>query len=1521
MTYQPIGAKRNQITQQGGYQPLNNKAVSQPATTEERIGKGQAFVEAAKFQAVPSTAALAGGAAGAKVGATLGTAFGPVGTAIGGVAGAIAGGIGSALLSSKAQQKALEIVKGEKWVRSQEQKLAEARKQQPLATFAGEVAPSLLTMRPSLQTVRNATSLAQSVLTNPKTASKLLSTPAGKAQLDDLINVTVGGAAELGGEVYAQAKEGDFNATRLIAAGAVGTLINQPNRFGVRLGIKPSGEVEFTPNNITPEVTPTRTEVPVEAPTRPVAETLDNIPTEPTTAESIKQAKASGQSFDEWVKGQTKFGEIKKIDITKPQEQPFVSRFAGDFETKKSSASGLTYSTLDKMGSLNTALKQKGFRGVSSGDFKGVYSLDKVIDNPKLFEKYPQLKEINVYFADFHTPTQRGVHINNDIFLNSKLYAKDATNIESTLVHEIEHAIQDIEKKLPKFSQFEEGRGMNTKEYAKDLREEGARKKQQEYLDVVKTRSQLKAEWDATPQPRETRTEPTTAESIKQAKASGQSFDEWVKGQVGKTDTNLSTQQSGMKDSILKIAQEQNIPISNDGNLVLYHGTKVGRAPVEGDSWRIGSYFTSSEKVARQFAGQGEGGAIKVMKIEVPAKALFNSGDGSYFTLNEKVPVKSAVDGNFKTFSQLKAEWDATPQPRETRITSVPSEQLPVATKGELGVSRLEARVKNLLDTATPEKAEEFGVTTYNKINKPEQIKLASEFVLKNPEEAFAVLKGEKPVPKGILYNSIALAAEQNITNPADANLAIKLASLRSTRAGQEISILTEADPTNPVSVIDEIIKARRKAYERKNNVTATNATVKERNNLKIETKKSRLKIEEAEKLLNSILCKDEKLCLSKSIQNKLLRAFKDGEISIDRLYEMTDAERNTIFKQYVGTDFAKFVNGKFEQAMLSNQKKSLANWLNRTVTEKSPVRRDLLNKINKLNKLLTPDEETEFLSDLVEVKLGTKVTEQEAATIIARKQAVDEARAKIPETYLQNTNFVEPKDLPNEALAYGLALDDFQEYTGNLLNQTEKLTFKERVTSPIKYAGKNVTDAFGVARSLLSSWDLGLIGRQAWPLLLKGDVGGWTKAVTNSFKIFGNSLKNSKAKELFGERGDEAMRLVRASIMAQPNMLNGKFNAAKNKYGLDVIKTGEEAFPVDIPSRVPLLGRVFKASQDAYEGASLLMRAKLASEQIKYHESIGIDMMDEKNATALGSLVASLTGRGPLTTFNKSADAINKIFFAPRFMKGLWNTLTGHLLNPQMTPEIRRTAGLETLKIAAGLTTLLATAKMLGADVDFDSRNSKYGQICLGKTCIDVSGGLKGYITLGSRLVPTFHNGEWGMWSKSPSTGKYVKLSDPSFGGQNAAEVFVNFFLGKLAPGPALVRDWMKGKTFAGKKPTVLDSAIGLITPISGQTLMEEMKKGNDDLLLIMLAETFGFGTSAGGMFLQGERWQSLIDKKGDKVFYESTLKVTDRYNKRADRLRNSSLWKRLSNEEQNKALDKIRTEEINNELKRYGL
>ena len=133
----------------------------------------------------------------------------------------------------------------------------------------------------------------------------------------------------------------------------------------------------------------------------------------------------------------------------------------------------------------------------------------------------------------------------------------------------------------------------------------------------------------------------------------------------------------------------------------------------------------------------------------------------------------------------------------------------------------------------------------------------------------------------------------------------------------------------------------------------------------------------------------------------------------------------------------------------------------------------------------------------------------------------------------------------------------------------------------------------------------------------------------------------------------------------------------------------------------------------------------------------------------------------------------------------------------------------------------------------------------------------MRGLVILGARLVPTIHNGEWGFWSKSVTTGKWTKLGGEGYGQQDAMDVLTNFFAGKLSPSAGAIRDVWKGEKFSGKKPTVINTTLGLITPISAQTLIEELKKGSDDLLLVMLAEAFGISVTNYTFRGTGKKWE----------------------------------------------------------------
>ena len=650
-------------------------------------------------------------------------------------------------------------------------------------------------------------------------------------------------------------------------------------------------------------------------------------------------------------------------------------------------------------------------------------------------------------------------------------------------------------------------------------------------------------------------------------------------------------------------------------------------------------------------------------------------------------------------------------------------------------------------------------------------------------------------------------------------------------------------------------------------------------------------------------------LCLPKSQRQKLSNALKSGDITITRLYDMTSEQRNAIFSTYVGKDLATFVNAKFEQAMLSNQKKAFANWIQRTLTQKDPVRRDMLKKVEGIKKVLTPDEQSGFLKDLAEQRLGLNVSEAEAKTILAMKDRIDKLRLEIPENSPIRSE---------ERLAYGFAVDDFKQLIGSMKSEAEALSIAERF-KPTNW-WNDIVEVAGITKSLVATLDNSFIGRQGIKTLLDGKYGIWADTFVNSFKDFGKELVAKSPKGFFKERGDAVISAIRADIFSRPNALNGKYKAAKNGYGLGV--QHEEVFPTSLPERIPLLGRVFKASETAFSGSALRMRANLADAIISSAEKGGVDMLDEAQATAFGSLVTSMTGRGELGRVGAVGRELNVLMFSVRFLKSNFDTLTAHLLDKSITPEARKVAAMSLLRIASSVTALLSVAKMLDPDsVDFDPRSTAFGQIKVFNHRFDVTGGMRGLVTLGARLVPTYHNGEWGFWTKSATTGKYTKMTGDNFGAMTALDTFENFFEGKASPFTGMIRDIWAGQNFEGEKPNFVNTTLGLITPISAEMFVEELQKGNDDILLAMIAEGIGISVTDTTFRGYGGRWEELRNKIDVSKYNQALKQVTDRFNSRADKLRSSSRWGRMDNKEQAKELDAIRREETNRVLKRYGI
>jgi hypothetical protein len=649
------------------------------------------------------------------------------------------------------------------------------------------------------------------------------------------------------------------------------------------------------------------------------------------------------------------------------------------------------------------------------------------------------------------------------------------------------------------------------------------------------------------------------------------------------------------------------------------------------------------------------------------------------------------------------------------------------------------------------------------------------------------------------------------------------------------------------------------------------------------------------------------RVCLPKAERDRMIQALKSKELSIADMYRMTSEERHASFAKYLPENQARIVNATFEQAMLSNQKRSLKNWVESTVKAKEPIRKDMLKRVERINKVLSTAEQDNFLKDLAGVKLGIAVTEEESKTILALKRFIDEAKVHVnPNSPIGST----------DRLTYGLAVRKFENYVGGLKLDAETMSLADR--AKLSNFFKNVVDAASASKALRATLDVSFIGRQGIKLLYSGEYKLWFSSLKTLLKTFGDEMV-AKSPGLFKDRDNAVMDMIYADIYSRPNAISGKYNAAKNRYGLGL--RFEEALPSSAPEKLPFLGRFFKASESAFAGTAAKMRADLADAVIAAAEQNGVDMLDEAQATAFGKIVSSLTGRGGLGKAESVGRELNAILFSPKFLMANFNTLTAHFFDKSLTPEARKFAVQKTVRIIASIGAVLVTAKMLNPDsVELDPRSSKFGKIKVGNKWVDITGGMSGMVVLASRMF-SFHDGKPGSWTKSSTTGKWVNTFDNSFGQQNTLDTVEQFFEGKLSPAGGVLRDFLKGQTYSGDKPTFSNTILTLGVPISAQTLATELSHGGTDLTTTMLSEGFGLSASDYTISPQSKGFVALENKIGSARYYTELHTLTNNFNTKLKNLKNSASFKRASNDDKNKQIEKLKQQEMSRILSKYGI
>lgn len=276
-------------------------------------------------------------------------------------------------------------------------------------------------------------------------------------------------------------------------------------------------------------------------------------------------------------------------------------------------------------------------------------------------------------------------------------------------------------------------------------------------------------------------------------------------------------------------------------------------------------------------------------------------------------------------------------------------------------------------------------------------------------------------------------------------------------------------------------------------------------------------------------------------------------------------------------------------------------------------------------------------------------------------------------------------------------------------------------------------------------------------------------------------------------------------------------------KLGLKIRGKGSEFYPSNFFSKLPNykyikntpgihhVAQAISATADASERAYVGYLNKLSVDTFRQLrdglKSAGLDTPEELRGMA--ELINVANGHGGLGKFERSAEGLNTIFFAPRNMAARIQQL-----NPvwyaKLPPQARKEAIKTFLNMVAVGTTILGLAKAAGASVETDPRSTDFGKIRIGDRRYDIWGGTQQYVRFAVQLI----SGQ----TKDP-TGTIAKTDR-----LNTATKFVR---SKLSPVPGAVVDIGQGTDYVGNPVTPGSVAKGLVTPFIAQDIGNAIQQG----------------------------------------------------------------------------------------------
>ena len=255
-----------------------------------------------------------------------------------------------------------------------------------------------------------------------------------------------------------------------------------------------------------------------------------------------------------------------------------------------------------------------------------------------------------------------------------------------------------------------------------------------------------------------------------------------------------------------------------------------------------------------------------------------------------------------------------------------------------------------------------------------------------------------------------------------------------------------------------------------------------------------------------------------------------------------------------------------------------------------------------------------------------------------------------------------------------------------------------------------------------------------------------------------------------------------------------------------------EEAFRSNLAEKIPILGRLVRASDRAYTVFLNRLRADT-------FDSLATKLGRTGTATdadfkGLARAVNTLTGRGPLPKNEGLATLLNATLFSPRLLFARFRTPVDLARAPASVR--RELTGNVVSTFAAGMAGLAALKASGLADVEMNPKSSDFGKARIGNIRLDPWGGFQQI----ARYLAQITTGE----RKATGSGN-IRDAD-------RIELGQDFLNSKLAPVPGALLDLIRGRTFLGEevtgtaKPEFDDAITSRLVPFVLQDINDGLRE-----------------------------------------------------------------------------------------------